>query len=149
MLSWELSGVRRCRMSRWQVLPPSELHTLLMTTTSQKSYAPGSAERAALQTALLEMQQQLPFEVPLIINGKAVRPFWHLHVTRHSHRIKPLVDRSSHLTPPTNPCRTITPNPSAHSPKLLLITSPKQLTELSLLRPNGKPCPGRTVPRYS
>ncbi|EKM79833.1 hypothetical protein AGABI1DRAFT_113106 [Agaricus bisporus var. burnettii JB137-S8] len=37
------------------------------------SYAPGSPERAGLQAALAEMQSQLPFEVPCIINGQEVR----------------------------------------------------------------------------
>ncbi|KAK0432822.1 delta-1-pyrroline-5-carboxylate dehydrogenase [Desarmillaria tabescens] len=38
-----------------------------------KSYAPGSPERHALQAAIDQMQQELPFEVPCIINGKPVK----------------------------------------------------------------------------
>ncbi|KAF8484448.1 delta-1-pyrroline-5-carboxylate dehydrogenase [Russula ochroleuca] len=37
------------------------------------SYAPGSPERAALQAAIAQMEQQLPFEVPVIINGVPVK----------------------------------------------------------------------------
>lgn len=38
-----------------------------------RTYAPGSADRKALQAALTEMEQQLPFEVPCIVNGKEVK----------------------------------------------------------------------------
>ncbi|KAG8792772.1 1-pyrroline-5-carboxylate dehydrogenase [Ceratobasidium sp. 428] len=38
-----------------------------------RSYAPGSAERAGLEAALAKMQKELPFEVPLVINGKSVK----------------------------------------------------------------------------
>ncbi|KAJ3874768.1 delta-1-pyrroline-5-carboxylate dehydrogenase [Lentinula edodes] len=38
-----------------------------------KAYAPGSAERAALEHAITEMEQQLPFEVPCVVNGKPVK----------------------------------------------------------------------------
>ncbi|KAI0248803.1 delta-1-pyrroline-5-carboxylate dehydrogenase [Lactifluus subvellereus] len=38
-----------------------------------KTYASGSPERTALQAAITQMEQELPFEVPIIINGKAVR----------------------------------------------------------------------------
>ncbi|KAJ3753065.1 delta-1-pyrroline-5-carboxylate dehydrogenase [Lentinula raphanica] len=38
-----------------------------------KSYAPGSVERAALERAIAEMEQQLPFEVPCVVNGKPVK----------------------------------------------------------------------------
>ncbi|KAF5364065.1 hypothetical protein D9756_000167 [Leucocoprinus leucothites] len=38
-----------------------------------RSYAPGSPERAALQTAFDEMQAQLPFEVPCVVNGEEIR----------------------------------------------------------------------------
>lgn len=38
-----------------------------------KSYAPGSPERRALEAALVEMEQQLPFEVPCIVNGREIR----------------------------------------------------------------------------
>ncbi|KAF9448970.1 delta-1-pyrroline-5-carboxylate dehydrogenase [Macrolepiota fuliginosa MF-IS2] len=38
-----------------------------------RAYAPGSPERAALQAALGEIQDQLPFEVPCVINGQEVR----------------------------------------------------------------------------
>ena len=39
----------------------------------QKAYAPDSPERAALQAAIAQMEQELPFEVPIIINGEPVR----------------------------------------------------------------------------
>ncbi|KAJ8507378.1 hypothetical protein ONZ45_g10240 [Pleurotus djamor] len=38
-----------------------------------KSYAPGSAERKALEAAIAQMSQELPFEVPCIVNGKPVK----------------------------------------------------------------------------
>ncbi|KAF8621921.1 hypothetical protein AX15_007416 [Amanita polypyramis BW_CC] len=37
-----------------------------------KSYAPGSPERAALQAAIIQMEQELPFEVPCVIDGRPV-----------------------------------------------------------------------------
>ncbi|KAF8748558.1 Delta-1-pyrroline-5-carboxylate dehydrogenase [Rhizoctonia solani] len=37
------------------------------------SYAPGSSQRAGLEAALAQMQKDLPFEVPCIINGKEVK----------------------------------------------------------------------------
>ncbi|KAJ7094527.1 delta-1-pyrroline-5-carboxylate dehydrogenase [Mycena belliarum] len=37
------------------------------------AYAPGSPERTALQAAIAQMQRDLPFEVPCVINGKEVR----------------------------------------------------------------------------
>ncbi|PPQ71585.1 hypothetical protein CVT26_010553 [Gymnopilus dilepis] len=38
-----------------------------------KPYAPGSPERAALQAAVAQMEQELPFEVPCIVNGQPVK----------------------------------------------------------------------------
>ncbi|KAF9480171.1 delta-1-pyrroline-5-carboxylate dehydrogenase [Pholiota conissans] len=38
-----------------------------------KSYAPGSVERQALISAISEMEKQLPFEVPCIVNGKEIK----------------------------------------------------------------------------
>ncbi|KAF8308990.1 delta-1-pyrroline-5-carboxylate dehydrogenase [Amanita rubescens] len=38
-----------------------------------KNYAPNSPERAALQAAITQMEQELPFEVPCFIDGKPVR----------------------------------------------------------------------------
>ncbi|KAJ7368586.1 delta-1-pyrroline-5-carboxylate dehydrogenase [Mycena albidolilacea] len=38
-----------------------------------RSYAPGTPERAALQAAISQMQADLPFEVPCVINGKPVK----------------------------------------------------------------------------
>ncbi|KIK64598.1 hypothetical protein GYMLUDRAFT_39635 [Collybiopsis luxurians FD-317 M1] len=38
-----------------------------------KSYAPGSPERQALQAAIAQMEQELPFEVPCVVNGKPVK----------------------------------------------------------------------------
>ncbi|KAH9030126.1 delta-1-pyrroline-5-carboxylate dehydrogenase [Lactarius pseudohatsudake] len=37
------------------------------------TYAPGSPERAALQAAIAQMEQELPFEVPIIVNGERVK----------------------------------------------------------------------------
>jgi 1-pyrroline-5-carboxylate dehydrogenase len=42
-------------------------------TRAQRTYAHGSPERAALEAALKEMEQALPFEVPCMVNGKPVR----------------------------------------------------------------------------
>ncbi|KAH6902813.1 delta-1-pyrroline-5-carboxylate dehydrogenase [Coprinopsis sp. MPI-PUGE-AT-0042] len=38
-----------------------------------KSYAPGSAERKALQAAIAQMEQELPFEVPCVVNGEEIK----------------------------------------------------------------------------
>ncbi|KAF9498850.1 delta-1-pyrroline-5-carboxylate dehydrogenase [Pleurotus eryngii] len=38
-----------------------------------KTYAPGSVERRALEQAIAQMEQELPFEVPCIVNGKPVK----------------------------------------------------------------------------
>ncbi|KAE9386646.1 delta-1-pyrroline-5-carboxylate dehydrogenase [Gymnopus androsaceus JB14] len=38
-----------------------------------KAYAPNSVERNALQDAIWKMEQELPFEVPCIVNGKPVK----------------------------------------------------------------------------
>ncbi|KAG2156356.1 Aldehyde/histidinol dehydrogenase [Suillus clintonianus] len=38
-----------------------------------RSYAAGTAERKGLEAALAQMQQELPFEVPCIVNGKPIR----------------------------------------------------------------------------
>ncbi|KAF8638597.1 hypothetical protein AX17_002138 [Amanita inopinata Kibby_2008] len=38
-----------------------------------KSYAPGSEERRALVATIAEMEQQMPFEVPCVIDGKPVK----------------------------------------------------------------------------
>ncbi|KAF5388284.1 hypothetical protein D9615_000828 [Tricholomella constricta] len=38
-----------------------------------RSYAPGSVERKALEAALTQMEHELPFEVPCIVNGKEVK----------------------------------------------------------------------------
>ncbi|KAF5373511.1 hypothetical protein D9757_010499 [Collybiopsis confluens] len=38
-----------------------------------KSYAPGSVERKALEAAIVQMEQELPFEVPCVVNGKPVK----------------------------------------------------------------------------
>ncbi|EJD01657.1 delta-1-pyrroline-5-carboxylate dehydrogenase [Fomitiporia mediterranea MF3/22] len=38
-----------------------------------RHYAPGSEERLGLEAALKQIQQELPFEVPCIINGKPVK----------------------------------------------------------------------------
>lgn len=38
-----------------------------------KAYAPGSSERQALRAAIAQMEQEMPFEVPCIINGEAIK----------------------------------------------------------------------------
>ncbi|KAG6853137.1 hypothetical protein C0991_006617 [Blastosporella zonata] len=38
-----------------------------------RSYAPGSADRKALEAAIVQMEQQAPFEVPCIVNGKEIK----------------------------------------------------------------------------
>ncbi|TCD61362.1 1-pyrroline-5-carboxylate dehydrogenase [Steccherinum ochraceum] len=38
-----------------------------------RAYAPGSAERKGLQDAIAQMEKELPFEVPCIVNGKEVK----------------------------------------------------------------------------
>ncbi|KAG6836153.1 hypothetical protein H0H93_010882 [Arthromyces matolae] len=38
-----------------------------------RAYAPGSADRKGLEAALRQMEQELPFEVPCIVNGKEVK----------------------------------------------------------------------------
>jgi hypothetical protein len=57
-------------MNPWYIL--SDLIQPPYLTLLQKSYAPGSPERAALQAAIAQMEQELPFEVPVIINGEPV-----------------------------------------------------------------------------
>ncbi|KAG1720177.1 hypothetical protein EDB19DRAFT_1778623 [Suillus lakei] len=42
-----------------------------------RSYAAGSAEHKGLEVALAQMQQELPFEVPCIVNGLPVCTTWH------------------------------------------------------------------------
>ncbi|KAF7968016.1 hypothetical protein HWV62_32185 [Athelia sp. TMB] len=38
-----------------------------------RTYAPGSAERKGLEAAIAQMEKELPFEVPCIVNGKPVK----------------------------------------------------------------------------
>ncbi|KAL6307157.1 delta-1-pyrroline-5-carboxylate dehydrogenase [Sparassis latifolia] len=38
-----------------------------------RSYGPGSSERKALQEAIAQMESELPFEVPCVVNGKPVK----------------------------------------------------------------------------
>ncbi|KAF9527997.1 delta-1-pyrroline-5-carboxylate dehydrogenase [Crepidotus variabilis] len=38
-----------------------------------KSYSPSSAERKLLQEAITQMEQELPFEVPCIVNGESIK----------------------------------------------------------------------------
>ncbi|KAH7930632.1 delta-1-pyrroline-5-carboxylate dehydrogenase 1 [Leucogyrophana mollusca] len=45
----------------------------LVENEPMRSYALGSSERKALQEAMAQMEQELPFEVPCIVNGKAVK----------------------------------------------------------------------------
>ena len=48
----------------------------------QRSYAPGSSERKGLVEALAQMEKELPFEVPCIVNGKEVRETSPLSMSR-------------------------------------------------------------------
>ena len=64
------------KMSPWSAFP-CPLHSqtkLIHNPPPQRSYAPGSAERKSLVEALAQMEQELPFEVPCIVNGKEVSP---------------------------------------------------------------------------
>ncbi|GAA5982579.1 hypothetical protein JCM11641_002589 [Rhodosporidiobolus odoratus] len=58
------------------MLPTTNAHYKLPVVVNEvnKNYAPGSAERAALQEALAEMEAAAPFEVPAFTGGKAVTP---------------------------------------------------------------------------
>lgn len=44
-----------------------------ITNEPMRSYAPGSAERKLLKDAVEQMEKELPFEVPCIVNGKEVK----------------------------------------------------------------------------
>jgi 1-pyrroline-5-carboxylate dehydrogenase len=44
--------------------------------SSKRSYGPGSTERRGLEEALAQMEKDLPFEVPCIVNGKPVSVFF-------------------------------------------------------------------------
>ncbi|THG96399.1 hypothetical protein EW026_g5429 [Hermanssonia centrifuga] len=44
-----------------------------ITNEPMRSYAPGSPERKALEQAIAQLEQELPFEVPCIVNGKPVK----------------------------------------------------------------------------
>lgn len=61
-------------MSQWYTYSycQSYINTDQPILISQRSYAPGSSERASLEVALARMQKDAPFEVPCIINGKEV-----------------------------------------------------------------------------
>jgi hypothetical protein len=76
-------------MSHWYVFPAylNLADSSHASPALQKTYAPGSPERAALQAAITQMEQELPFEVPIIINGEPVRvaPQHVLHVQLHRH----------------------------------------------------------------
>jgi len=43
-----------------------------LTLMIQLHYAPNSKERADLQAAIVELQSQLPVEIPCIVNGEPV-----------------------------------------------------------------------------
>ncbi|KAG5651030.1 hypothetical protein H0H81_010158 [Sphagnurus paluster] len=55
------------------MVPTLAPYPLIPADPMQRTYAPASADRKALQAALTEMEQQLPFEVPCIVNGKEVK----------------------------------------------------------------------------
>ncbi|KAG8932091.1 1-pyrroline-5-carboxylate dehydrogenase [Tulasnella sp. 417] len=38
-----------------------------------RQYAPATAERAGLQAAIAQMKKEIPFEVPIVINGKPIK----------------------------------------------------------------------------
>ena len=60
-------------MSPWCVSRCLHLLWKLSNDLLQRSYAPGSVERKKLVEALAQMEKELPFEVPCIVNGKEVR----------------------------------------------------------------------------
>lgn len=61
-------------MSRWYVARCRGGESCSSGANSlQRNYASGSAERAGLQTAVDKMLSQAPFEVPCIIDGKAIK----------------------------------------------------------------------------
>lgn len=59
-------------MSPWFRCPSSKTF-LVCSRSLQRSYSKGSTERQALEAAIAEMEQSLPFEVPCVVNGKPVR----------------------------------------------------------------------------
>ena len=59
-------------MNPWYIL--SFALQIVSDSLLQISYAPGSPERGALQAAIAQMEQDLPFEVPVVINGEPVSP---------------------------------------------------------------------------
>ena len=61
------------KMNPWYIPSvPIQSPQIVSHSHLQKSYAPGSPERAALQATITQMEQVLPFEVPVIINGEPV-----------------------------------------------------------------------------
>jgi hypothetical protein len=58
-------------MKRWSVIPG--YITGLSLTANQLNYAKGSPERAELTKTIKKLKGQLPFTIPLTINGSEVR----------------------------------------------------------------------------
>ncbi|KAG0006926.1 1-pyrroline-5-carboxylate dehydrogenase [Modicella reniformis] len=71
-------------------VPTADLAAFKIPTVANepmKSYTPGSAERAALETTLKEFRAQAPFDVPCIVNGKEVRTgIMEKQVMPHEHK---------------------------------------------------------------
>lgn len=58
-VSWLMCAIRKSRSTE---------------AGTQRSYLPGSDERKGLEAAITAMKQNMPFEVPCVVNGKEVRP---------------------------------------------------------------------------
>lgn len=69
-------------MSPWYVLARDDNGD--DTDGAQRAYGPGSAERKGLVEALTQMEKELPFEVPCIVNGKPVRTAYCSPVPPHT-----------------------------------------------------------------
>ncbi|KAF9926195.1 1-pyrroline-5-carboxylate dehydrogenase [Mortierella alpina] len=58
-----------------------------VTNEPMATYAPNSAERAALQAALKELRAQGPLDIPCVVNGKEVRTgIMEKQVMPHEHK---------------------------------------------------------------
>ena len=132
-------------MSPWYVLARDDNGD--ETDTAQRAYGPGSAERKGLVEALTQMEKELPFEVPCIVNGKEVRfviPALLPPVSERSSSLRSgLASSRSSLCPRTmrNTSARTTKRTRRRSPLLSMAHSPR--------RQNGKPSPGTIVPPSS
>ena len=119
---------------------------LHITYRPQKSYAPGSAERHALAATITQMEQELPFEVPCIVNGLQVcnnpcNPSLLVPITR--------LLRSRQARSPNNPYLTTTHVISAPIMKQMKPPSQKPSMVHSPQKKNGKAYLGTIVLLFS